>query len=186
MKQALLSHVSSWKMLFPVFRYSFFHDYYSVAKYGKDVVQEVWDVRRIIWSFKKNASANQMLLVKVLKLLQKTFGSNLSHLTLVCIPASKKQENETRYKRFSELLCEGLGMINAYDYINILYDRDPKHTGGTTTLDNLNFDASFFKDKNILIFDDLITNGDSMKMFHDKMISLGANVICGMSIGKSK
>lgn len=40
--------------------------------------------------------------------------------------------------------------------------------------------------KNILIFDDVITKGNSMIRFYREMTRLGANVICGLAIGKTK
>lgn len=36
-----------------------------------------------------------------------------------CIPASTAEKNETRYKAFSEKVCELTGAINAYDHIKV-------------------------------------------------------------------
>ena len=48
--------------------------------------------------------------------------------------------------------------------------------------ENLDFDEEYFKGKNILLFDDLLTRGDSMRKFGRKLTSLGANVIAGVLI----
>ena len=38
----------------------------------------------------------------------------------------------------------------------------------------------------MLLFDDVITRGDSMRTFKRKMESLGATVVGGLSLGKTK
>ena len=52
--------------------------------------------------------------------------------------------------------------------------------------DNLQFDRDFFKGRYVILFDDIITRGDSMSSFKEKMQQLGAIVIAGVSIGKTK
>lgn len=61
------------------------------------------------------------------------------------------------------------------------------HLGGTgldTTKQS--FDREFFKGKYVLLFDDVITKGISMSIFKRKMESLGAIVVGGLALGKTK
>lgn len=153
-----------------------------------------WEIRRLIWDFKYNPSKTSeknhfeaLLLVHstISKILENTFFNLISNLTLVCIPASTRIINNLRYEKFSNDLCKSLGMINAFPYITIKTEKTPKHLGGAGKIE-LEFDSEFFKDKNIILFDDVITTGNSMRFFKYKMENLGANVIAGLSIGKTQ
>ena len=78
-------------------------------------------------------------------------------------------------------------MTNAFSKVQIIRDKVEKRLGGTKlNIENLAFDDKFFKNRNILLFDDVVTSGDSMRKFDIKMKELGANVVGGISIGKTK
>ncbi len=47
-------------------------------------------------------------------------------------------------------------------------------------------DSIFFKGKYVLLFDDVITSGRSMERLKQKLESVGAIVIAGLSIGRTK
>jgi predicted amidophosphoribosyltransferase len=114
-----------------------------------------------------------------------SFGrESWKYLTLVCIPASSNLDTERRFKDFSSMLCEETGMGNAYPYITVSQEVVPKSLGGTGR-PTLEFDTGFFKSKNVLIFDDIITKGLSMIRMKQKLEQLGATVIAGISIGKT-
>ena len=159
-----------------------------------------WEIRKTIWDFKANPttpltedeirirheSAMTRIFPDILKLLHHTFSSNLlSKLTLVCIPSSKRIVTERRYKDFSEKLCKESGMMNGYNHISVIYDGDAKHLGGSNSA-QYSINSSFFKDKYIILFDDVITSGRSMETFKYLLQNAGAIVICGISIGKTK
>ena len=159
-----------------------------------------WEIRKTIWDFKANPttpltedeirirheSAMTRIFPDILKLLHHTFSSNLlSKLTLVCIPSSKRIVTERRYKDFSEKLCKESGMMNGYNHISVIYDGDAKHLGGSNSA-QYSINRSFFKDKYIILFDDVITSGHSMETFKSLLQNAGAIVLCGISIGKTK
>ena len=78
-------------------------------------------------------------------------------------------------------------MTNAYSHISVVSEREERHLGGTgMNTGQLSFDEEFFKGKYVLLFDDIITRGDSMRTFKRKMEALGATVIGGLSLGKTK
>ena len=104
---------------------------------------------------------------------------------MVCIPAASKANNDARYKEFSNKLTELTGMINSFEHMQIVEDATPKHLGGTGN-PTLHFDEDFFKDKYVILFDDVITSGRSMIAFKIRLERMGAKVIAGMSIGKTK
>ena len=80
-----------------------------------------------------------------------------------------------------------VGMINAYSHISVVTEREERHLGGSGMNTNqLSFDEDFFKGKYVLLFDDVITRGDSMRTFKSKMETLGAIVVGGLALGKTK
>lgn len=160
-----------------------------------DATDSEWNDRQLIWSFKNDPNketriphqqALSVLLPKVKNRLDNTFGTLLSNLTLVCIPASSPAKHKARYESFSKQLCDKTGMTNAYSHIVVNEERVARHEGGMAGgTDTITFDNDFFKGKNILLFDDLLTRGDSMRKFGRKLTSLGANVIAGFTLGKT-
>ena len=114
--------------------------------------------------------------------LRDTFGSLLSDMTLVCLPASNSEKNRRRWQEFSQKVCSDLDMWNAYDYIHIEQEAVPKHLGGDGQA-VLSFNQSFFNGKYVILCDDIKTTGSSLQRMKYKLESMGATVICSLTIG---
>lgn len=195
-KDVLIRKVKSWNILSQKIHYTWLFYYYPTTC-DFEATEEEWANRWIIWNFKntpgktsESAHLNTLnLVIPMLKdKLLKTFeAKNLKYITLVCIPASSQSKTKARYEEFSQRICNELGMINAYPYIVVTEEKEAKHLGGSD-LDTkkLHFDEEFFKGKYVLLFDDIITKGKSMIAFKHKMESLGAIVIGGLALGKTK
>ena len=188
--------VSTWNVLCGGFHYSYLLNYYPTTC-NFEATQTEWNDRWIVWNFKNtpgrtsvidHAAALDNVIPRIKLKLINTFGSDSLHLlTLVCIPASSVTKTERRYKVVSSRLCSETGMINAYDKMQVISSSDEKKFGGSgISTENVSFDNSFFRGKNVLLFDDVITSGESMLLFKNKLESLGAKVIAGVSIGKTK
>lgn len=195
-QSSLVNAVSSWDTLACGLHYSYLFYYYPVTC-ELEPTQEEWSNRWTIWDFKNTPgkisdSAHSEALDKVIPMLKEklltTFKKEwLKYLTLVCIPASSQLKTQARYEEFSKRICSELGMINAYPYITNVTEKVEKRFGGSALdINNLSFDESFFKGKYVLLFDDIITKGESMKNLRKKMEDLGATVVGGISLGKTK
>ena len=195
-KSILLTAVSSWDTLVGSLHYSYLFYYYPTTC-EFEATEEEWANRWIVWNFKNtpgktSVSAHQEALRRAIpmvknKLLNTFDADKLKYLTLVCIPASSQSKTQARYEEFSNRICSELGIINAYPHITVVSEKEEKHLGGTgLDTSNLHFDEDFFKGKYVLLFDDIITKGNSMWTFKRKMESLGATVIGGLSLGKTK
>lgn len=179
-------------------------EYFSLYNYYPitcdwDASESEWDVRNLIWDFKANPNRPQSeyeirtrheqalnrVLPKLVKVINHYFGSKKSKLTLVCIPSSKRIVTERRYKDLAQKLCSATGMSNGYDYVSVTSDGEAKHLGGTSSAE-FGIDSNYFKDRYVLLFDDVITSGSSMERFKRLLESVGATVIGGLSIGKTK
>ena len=76
-------------------------------------------------------------------------------------------------------------MTNGYSHVHIAEEGEASHLGGVVQA-QFSVDGSFFKDKYVILFDDVITSGKSMERFKRLLESAGATVIGGLSIGKTK
>lgn len=179
-------------------------EYFSLYNYYPttcdwDASESEWEVRNLIWDFKANPNRPQSeyeirtrheqalnrVLPKLVKVINHYFGSKKSKLTLVCIPSSKRIVTERRYKDLAQKLCSATGMSNGYDYVSVTSDGEAKHLGGTSSAE-FGINSNYFKDRYVLLFDDVITSGSSMERFKRLLESVGATVIGGLSIGKTK
>ena len=196
LESSLRACVSSWDDMLYGLKTSYLLYYYPTTC-EFEATNEEWDNRWLVWNFKNtpgktSTSDHKNALNKIIPMLKQklmsTFGEDrLKHLTLVCIPASSQDKTQARYEEFSNRLCSELGMINAYPYIRVVSEKESKYAGGPTLdISKFSFDEGFFKDKYVLLFDDVITKGESMLKFNIKMKSLGAKVVGGMSLGKTK
>ena len=192
----LLSCVSSWDCLNCGLKYSYLLNYYPTTC-AFEATQSEWDDRWTVWNFKnspgktseiEHQEALDDVIPRLKEKLTTTFGKvNLPKLTLVCIPASNQENTQRRYEEFSKRLCHETGLINSYGKIKVIHERSARHTGGIgLQTEFLSFDENFFKDRYVILFDDVITRGDSMCTFRRKMENMGAIVIAGLSIGKTK
>lgn len=197
--QELKSCVSSW--IIPdcssIKYFSMYYYYPTTCDW--EATEDEWNIRKLIWDFKANPSQptseslikskheqaiNKILPIAV-KVIKHYFGNQRFKLTLVCIPSSKQKVTERRYKDWAQRLCEDTGMSNGYNHISVIRDGDAKHLGGGSAAD-FSIDTTYFNDKNIILFDDVITTGRSMERLKNILEAAGANVICGLSIGKTK
>lgn len=181
----LRNRVSLWsKILYGKLPHRYLVDYYPVRYTNLSIKAD--NDRKRIWRFKDGNIAEQNSFVFELKSLLSTWflQSDFPSLTFVCVPASTKETNRIRYQNFSEMLCSKLKMINAYNHITITKDGTPKHTGGGS-LASYYINSSFFKNKNVILFDDVLTSGSSMKKWKEKLEGYGAHIICAITLGKT-
>ncbi len=188
--------VQKWDTIFMGFQAISMLDYYPTTSKVNES-SDIWNDRRMVWNFKnnpekvydeENAKAVEWATLQAKEIIETTFGKeNAKYITFVCIPASSQEMTERRYKTFSENLCKATGMIDSFNHIKVSHAKTEKHTGGSSfSQDMLEYDKDFFKDKYVLLFDDVITTGSSMRSFKSKLQEFGSVVIGGMSIGRTK
>ena len=197
--QNLKSCVSSWPLPNRATINCFSLYFYYPIKCSWEASDEEWEIRNLIWDFKANPhtpqseseikslheSALKEVLPNLKRVIEHFFGCKKTKLTLVCIPSSKRIVTERRYKDLSDQLCSETGMSNGYPYISVDSEGDAHHLGGTKQA-VFSVDPNFFKNRYVIIFDDVITTGKSMERLKILLESVGANVIGGLSIGKTK
>ena len=187
--------VKDWESLWNGLKIKYLLDYYpTTVDFEADDTE--WNNRWTVWYFKNDPEktskeAHKRVLERIIPqfvdLLKNTFEEEtLKYLTLVCIPASTKEKNDARYKEFSERLCQETGIENAFPFVQVISEKMPKREGGEEGVVNYYFDDSFFSGKRVILLDDIITKGTSMRIARAQLEKLGAKVICGLSVGKTR
>lgn len=163
-----------------------FYDYFPM--HCKNVSENDWRVRRLVWDFKDGKSFKFVAEITANALIR-SFGKNVNKVVFACVPASSQKKNELRYKEFSNMVCELSGAINAYSHIKIDGERLAVHEKFDSKKMNLvqviEFDEDFFKDKKVLVFDDILTRGFSYAKFANQLEKMGAEVLGGLFLAKT-
>ena len=175
-------------------KHKYFYDYYPYGMYKDNASSYMWEAWKTVWNFKNDptkfisssdhSSALNNVIAKVENTLRSTFGSKTEYLTFVCLTASTQRKTELRFKEFANKVCTNLNMTNAYDYIKVSGDGSAKHEGGTGVGEKSYF-SSFFRDKYVVLFDDVRTTGNSIERERRTLESFGAKVLCVITIAQT-
>lgn len=162
-----------------------FYLYYYYPTFLGDVEDYQEWAREFVWDFKDGENTDEVT-SQVIKVLKHFFlKETLSSLTFVCIPASTEEKNHIRYEDFSYGVTLSCDMWDGYDHIELEYDRDARHKGGEEDYDNIRFDKKWFKGKTVILFDDIITRGNSIRNMKCKLQQMGATVIGAITLGRT-
>lgn len=184
-------------------------EYFSLYNYYPttcdwDASESEWDIRNLIWDFKakphnyqpteeimrRHRNSVDIVLPKLCKVLRHYFGNKVPKLTIVPVLASTRIISDRRYADIMERICNELDMNNGYLHVTITKEgiskNDPTNNTGHSIPPEVEYEQSFFKDKYVILFDDVITSGASMERYKCLLEASGATVIGGLSIGKTK
>ena len=147
--------------------------------------------RQMVWNFKntnevisprKHVTALYETVIPLAETINNTFGQLAERLTLFCIPASTEDSRWMRYREFSQMLCQRTGMFNSFHHVNVDNERKPVHLGGDKTV-NYRLDEKYFYGKAVLVFDDILTTGQSLEQCRNELEKVGAKVIAACFLG---
>lgn len=146
-------------------------------------------VRRLVFDFKNGKTwARDIVTTYTANLLMNRDGAN--NTVFVCVPASNAMDTTRRYKIFCETVCKRTGLQNGFSFISVYGSRTKKHNikQGMAREDNrmVVVDSEFFKGKNVIIFDDLITRGIDSGIFARMIEKQGGHVLGGMFLARTK
>lgn len=164
--------------------FSFFD--YLPMKYFCATERE-WAVRRLVWAFKDGKARKEVSELTV-QAVRKHFGSCPCEIIFLCVPASSEQKNEIRYRAFSESVCKQAGMLNGYEHVKIIGERQAVHLSAgrySGSSQRIELDMGFFKGRKVLLFDDILTLGYSYARLALRLEKAGAEVIGGFFLGKT-
>lgn len=155
---------------------------------AENVSQRDWDVRKLIWAF-KDGRQTEFCAKIVAQRLMKVYGSKVKQIAFACIPASSAEKNVVRYQRFAELVCQLTGCVNAFHAIKVSGQRLAIHEHGRSkrisSTQVIDFDSAFFAGREVVVFDDILTQGKSYAQFACALEAIGASVIGGLFLGRT-
>ena len=165
------------------------HSMFSYLPTKYDATPNQWRTRGLVWDFKAGQHTEYVAKMIAAEILQH-FGCFAENLVFACIPASNPEANETRYKEFSALVCQYTGAESAYNHIRVNGKRYAvhEHHNGEKELKQtyvVDFDEEFFNGKKVIVFDDVITSGNSYVNFSRILDNFGAEVLSGFFLAKT-
>lgn len=143
-------------------------------------------LRNLVFKFKGETSSSELfrgfLAEKVSQYLPLIFDCKKEDLVLLCVPTSKREKLEGRYKGFCSKL-NSLGLKADYETLYLSEDVTTKHmsyyclSSGAKTFDRCirlkRENLPKLKGKKVVIFDDVITNGNNIRDCYDLLKTSG-------------
>ncbi|WP_294727861.1 hypothetical protein [uncultured Fusobacterium sp.] len=143
-------------------------------------------LRNLVFKFKGETSSSELfrgfLAEKVSQYLPLIFDCKKEDLVLLCVPTSKREKLEGRYKGFCNKLTS-MGLKADYEILYLSEDVTTKHmsyyclSSGAKTFDRCirlkRENLAKLKGKKVVIFDDVITNGNNIRDCHDLLRANG-------------
>ena len=166
------------------FRHKYFVDYYpkNIPCSNQDNIN-----RQLILDFKDGMYTARIKVAKMIIdfLNELKIKKHLSKVVFVCAPTSSYSSYRQRFVGFTKYIIEQTGMINGSEYVFIKGEVTPKHLGGCEKV-SYTIDNHFFSGKRVIIFDDLLTTGNTLIDFAERIKSAGGDIIGAITIGKTK
>lgn len=139
-------------------------------------------VNNFVFAFKDgNKSAIIATANILINYLVNKYHRSITDYTIVFAPASSQSSYNKRFAYLATMLERRLQTPTSYHNLHIQGQRTALHNGGSHIVCedayNVALDESFFKGRKCIIFDDLITTGQTAAQFTDKVKSVGAEVI---------
>ena len=149
--------------------------------------------RQTIFDFKDGCNQPQVAQFVAKELVRK-FGRKIGKVVFSCVPASSQERNEERNKAFSALVCQLSGAIDGFSHVKVSGERSAVH--GTKMKkevrakrleesNTIEVDASFFRNKIVCVWDDVVTTGTSFCAYAAQLERVGAHVTNGIFLGKT-
>ncbi|SHH51841.1 RecQ family ATP-dependent DNA helicase [Thermosipho atlanticus] len=160
--------------------------YYPLNSFPDEILENDERIlRQKIYKFKNGERETINSFAKVISNL---LSKNIDKDTVFCvIPASTKKSNKIRYKKFSKLVSRKLGINNGYKFLRILKEKKPKHISGKeeNILKYVKINSKKIKNKTVILFDDIITTGNSFQKIADTLIAYGAKDVIGVFLAQT-
>lgn len=179
---------------------------FHYVKSGVNPQREI--LRNLVFKFKGETSSSELfrefLAEKISQYLPLILGCKKEDLVLLCVPTSKKEKLEGRYKGFCNKLTS-MGLKADYETLYLIEDVTTKHinyycpnsNGAKTFTQCIRLkreNLTKLKGKKVVIFDDVITNGHNIKDCYDllrangidaKFLTLGRTYNIDFEVGNS-
>lgn len=164
----------------------YLYDYVPVSR-GIKATTELKKITNLLFRMKEGHAVS--LSVKLFSMAMSriyVITNKRDNSILVPIPASTRGKHNQRFSSFCYLLSEKTGIQNGFKAIEIKEDREElKGTRNTDKIFNLTFNTSLFKDKQVILLDDVLNTGEGFIQIKRKLLELGARSVIGVFMVKT-
>ena len=134
--------------------------------------------RQMVYDFKDGRSHEAVAQMTAARMIEE-HGDECSQLVFIPVPMD-----------FCKRVCELTGAINGYDHVRVCGERLAIHENRKAEkeirkVSVIEFDEEWFKEKDVIVFDDVITRGISFGIYANQLESFGANVIEGIFLART-
>lgn len=135
---------------------------------------------RFIYDFKAGKPAATRFCAELLiSYLTRQYSTILKDFVVVFAPTSAQWKYNKRFGYFAAIL-NAAGIMTANEHMSIYGERKPTHNGGSLFVNedvyHVSVDGEYFKGKQVILFDDLLTSGKTIEDFRRKLEAAGAYV----------
>ena len=124
----------------------------------------------LVWQFKNaHTAATQHVARLVADELRERFDADtLASLVFCAVPAHNEDTTRRRLDSFSDMVCRLTGMKDGTPHVHVMGNAPAKHVTGIAAKGSAwHADCHIFAYKNVVIFDDVTTTGDTARTFAD-------------------
>lgn len=185
------TNVNNYLGYLPGLRYLYLYSYIPVGYENNNnfhLTNEEFMYRNKILSFKKIGiakAAGTYDIYEDLKMLLTESFDGVENTMFFFVPSKKDSNYSSRHKCLNELLVRDFHVTTSFKLVKYLEDGCSAREGGEAIPAQLYWGKCFFKDKQIIIFDDIITSGRTVLHYKSLLESWGARVIACVSLGKT-
>ena len=149
----------------------------------RGLTQYEWDIRRAVWNFKDGACP-QFVLNGLARGVKQLAGWN----SVVCfLPASTREKTLRRYGNIKDRLARESEVPCTMDAIRKSTDGVAGHLAGKEAdpAAGFTFDASLFRGKNVILVDDVVTRGNTLKGTARRLLEAGAASVSCLVVART-
>ena len=144
---------------------------------------------QLIYDFKAGKAATTRFCAELLiSYLRRQYGRLLEDFVVVFAPCSAQWKYNKRFGYLAAMLNKA-GIKTANEHVRIYGERKPTHNGGSHHVSediyHVTVDSSFFAGKNVILFDDLLTSGQTITEFKEQLEAAGAYIDREIFVGRT-
>ena len=161
-----------------------FFDYYFPSRFHNLISYSQWQFARTIYYFKEGKDVCGPMFVRACRVLPPA-----SDFTFMFMPCSSERRYYVRFSALSDYLTHCFQAESGIDFIIYTGTRESKHTSSSRSdidsSSNYIINAEAVSGRNVIIVDDLLTTGESLKDYARTLTSAGATVLGAVFLGKT-
>ena len=142
--------------------------------------------RKAVWNF-KDGNASASIINELAADVRKIAGYDKSSYVICFVPASPRWKTTRRYADVARPLQPMTGVTATLSAITKPQDGEAGHIAGKTSdpASEFSFSSEYFRGKNVILVDDVVTRGRTLSSTGDRLVNKGAKSVTGLVVAKT-